>query len=552
MSKTSKFWFSGVISFIITFTFSILAITPVVKNILKREDYFFKSFVCSILAGLIVWFLVFLFHCILYLTGKRDFSFINISDSSSGEEISPERKKALYPPVPNYLLSDEPDGFMFGKQGKKYIRLPISRDNIMHISLFGAPGTGKSAGPLISTLISNFMKKKPPLTVFALDIKPELAKKSVNTKNNPYVKVVNPTDPKAIGWDIYYELNEDSTYDEIMDLLDYVADSLIICHDEKNKFFSDNAKNIFKGLMFFAKVYWNCDFMTSIQWILNNDKHKLILEVLKASEGQLWEIKVSTLLSSFSGKVDNAFNNIIMTMNENLGIFKNDIITYHLGDNPVKASPKDLADGISVFVSLPENYLEQYKTLLRLMVNQTIKFFEKRGDMQTSASSDGVILMIIDEFYRLNKMEMVVNALATLRSRGVSVILATQNISQLDELYGVSGRKNIIELCQCNLFLSGKDSENLSMFIDMAGDYYENTKSYSQSGGFLSVNSATSVNISQQKMPILTVKDFASLNDRKKVIAFCNGVYMQPDKLFYYKEKVLNEYSKNVIEVNQE
>ena len=53
-------------------------------------------------------------------------------------------------------------------------------------------------------------------------------------------------------------------------------------------------------------------------------------------------------------------------------------------------------------------------------------------------------------------------------------------------------------------------------------------------------------------MPILTVKDFASLNDRKAVIAFCNGVYMQPDKLFYYKEKVLNEYSKNVIEANQE
>lgn len=75
--------------------------------------------------------------------------------------ISESKKQAMYRRVrrADNLLSNCPDGLIFGKQGKKFVSLPVGkvRDGVSAIIL-GSPGSGKSVF-LTNFLLNNFMQK---------------------------------------------------------------------------------------------------------------------------------------------------------------------------------------------------------------------------------------------------------------------------------------------------------------------------------------------------------------------------------------------------------
>lgn len=553
MSKRDWFWFSGVWAFFATFTLILLICSGFWVGLLKQPFHPTILGIAGFL-GILVWVIVLLINTVqYYIQGKTDFNIFSSGISSaSANHISKEKRAALHPPVPAKYLSKEADGLILGRKNGKYVRVPIQSNNIYHTLLLGAPGTGKSTGPLLSTLIANFKKEQPSFTAFALDIKPELAKKSVDVVGNPNVKVFSPSAISEYSWDIYYELDQFSTYDDVMDVIDQIARSLIFASDEKNQFFADSAINIFNGLMFYCYQYYHYDFMKSMQWVISANIPDAVKEALKNSKDTKYEVLVASKLSQYSGKQDATLNSIIMVLNQNLGVFSNSKLEHNFSTQEKMVSPADLDNHISVFISLPERDLEQYSGILRLVVNQTIKFFESRGDKQrVEGERDSTILMLIDEFYRLGKMDNVVQGFATLRSRGISILVATQNMSQLEEIYGQHGMKNILELCQVNVLLSAKDPNTVDIFSKMAGEYQETAVSVTKSGGILDTNSSSSTNTSKQYRPILTAQDFADLAENKSLVAFINGKYMMLEKNNYYEDPSMNEYSEQVVERNK-
>ena len=117
--------------------------------------------------------------------------------------ISDSKKQAMYRRVrkADRLLSNRPEGLIFGKQGKQYIALPVGKENMrdgVSAVILGSPGSGKSVF-LTNFLLNNFMQKNPT-PVFCLDIKPELARKSVPLEGNDKVKVVDFTDRNKYQW----------------------------------------------------------------------------------------------------------------------------------------------------------------------------------------------------------------------------------------------------------------------------------------------------------------------------------------------------------------
>ena len=553
MSKKDWFWFSGVWALLAVFIFTVLICSGFWVVLLSQPFHPTILGIAGFL-GVVVWLIVLLSNTIqYYLKGRTDFNIFSSGFSSNpSNHLSKEKIAALHPPVPAKYLSKEAEGLILGKKNGKYVRVPIQSNNIYHTLLLGAPGTGKSTGPLLSTLIANFKQKLPPFTVFALDIKPELAKKSVDVVGNPNVKVFSPSSMSEYSWDIYYEINEESSYDDVMDVIDQIARSLIFASDEKNQFFADSAINIFNGLMFYCYQYYHYDFMKSMQWVISANIPDAIKEALKNSKDTSYEVLVASKLSQYSGKQDATLNSIIMVLNQNLGIFSSSKLAHNFSTQDKMVSPADLDNHISVFIALPERDLEQYSGILRLVVNQTIKFFEARGDKQTANDGrDSTILMLIDEFYRLGKMDNVVQGFATLRSRGISILVATQNMSQLEEIYGQYGMKNILELCQVNILLSAKDPNTVDIFSKMAGEYQETSVSVTKSGGIFDTNASSSTNTSKQYRPVLTAQDFADLAEKKSLIAFVNGKYMMLEKNNYYEDQMMNEYSKQVTERNK-
>lgn len=134
-------------------------------------------------------------------------------------------------------------GVVFGKSNGKYATMPESTDG--HILIVGGAGSGKTAAVAIPTLMS--WKER----VFAIDIKGELYEKTKKARGEATIKVFNPTDRNAYGYDPFYMLK---TADDISSAARQLAMSIIpLPADVKDPFWIKNAQNMLTGFLIYLQ-----------------------------------------------------------------------------------------------------------------------------------------------------------------------------------------------------------------------------------------------------------------------------------------------------------
>lgn len=498
------------------------------------------------IGGLIAPFFVMLSNFYDYFSkGKKEFT-PNLTFKKNVTSISDSKRQAMYKKVEksDSLLKNKPEGLILGKQGKKYVCLPVGkegkRDGVSAVIL-GSPGSGKSVF-LTNFLLNNFMQKEPT-PVFCLDIKPELARKSVNMNENKNVKVVDFTDRSKSGWDVYSSINANTREDEKIRLFDGIARALIISLNPKDKFFVNNGRNILKFLLLY---HFNRGegFIDSITQIISKDVGEHIKEVLQdrenCPEGEL----VYNGLKKYDGKDSEAMQDIELTLQEHLNIFLSSDVRYQLRDNERKACPEDINDGISVFVTLPMYLLDEYEDILRLVVYQTISTMEKRGEKWRQGA-----VLILDELARLGKLENLLSFLAVNRSLGVSVLMAYQDMSQIEKIYSREESRTLINLSEITYVLSCKDNETARLLSDLIGNYQEEKVSHNRSA--LLHCSTGKENISSEYRKIMDVADFQSLREKKEVILILYGKFFRISQFRYYEDSTLSKRYQEVLVGNQ-
>ena len=523
------FWFSGLYLLPIT---SILLV--MIYQIIHLNWLFF----------LILLFLPSLMICCININWKTKYNLSKFDLLSLLKFVkqlpSKEKQKAMYPDIPERWLSKKVDGIVLGKQNNKFVRYQVDNNNILHACLLGGPGSGKSSTMLIS-MISNFMKLNHELTYMAVDIKPELALKSVNIYEDESVRVINPTEAYGPGWNAYFMIDETSSDDDVLDTLDNIARSLIISSSPTDRFFVEGAVKIFKGLMLYG-FRQHKDFVTSIEDILAANVQERIIEILHDEDLISCHPKIRFLLSEYEGVDSEAFDDLSIEMKMPLSIFFNDSVRYTFKDAAIKATPKDLDNRTSIFLAMPESKLEQFAGLFRMMLYQTLAYMETRKE------SSNPVVMFIDEFARLGKIEKIVNALATLRSRRVSIWMAFQDLSQLEKSYGYEWARSIWNLCSIHEILSCSDIKTNEMLSKMAGHYTEIKKTQNVKRFELTAENNSYSDIDK---PVLEISDIAELRDRKEAIIFLENKYYRAKKTAYFEVKELVEYSDKVKEINE-
>lgn len=460
--------------------------------------------------------------------------------------ISENKKQAMYRKVrkSDHLLSNRPEGLIFGKQGKQYITLPVGkegmRDGVSAIIL-GSPGSGKSVF-LTNFLLNNFMQKNPT-PVFCLDIKPELARKSVPMEGNDKVKIVDFNDRNKCGWDVYFAIGKDAKDDEKIRVFDGISRALITSTNPKDKFFVNNSRTILKFLLLY---HYNkgLGFIDSITKVIGEDVGKHIKMVLEDSEYCPVGGLVYNGLKKYEDKENDAMEDIVLTLQEHLNIFLNSDIRYQLKDNPNKACPEDINNGISVFVCLPMYLLDEYEDLLRLLTYQTISSMERRGEDWKQGA-----ILILDELAKLGKIDNLLSFLAVNRSLGVSALMAYQDFSLIEKVYSKEEARSLMNLSELTYVLSCKDNETTKVLSDLIGDYQEEKISHSRSG--LSHSTTGKENVSSEYRKIMEVSDFQSLREKKEAILILYGKYFRVKQFRYFEHPAFLRRYKEVIEANK-
>lgn len=378
-------------------------------------------------------------------------------------------------------------GLVLGQKQHHLVAKPSNFEG--NVAIFGGAGTGKTAGNLIPTLLT-FQGN-----ALVIDIKPELLKKTGHL--HPNKEVLNFINPKQS----YDPLATLETYTDVTDL----AKTLIpISSDIKEPYFRESAQNIlasacweFKGQKSFSEI---AEFLTA-------NPADAIIRQLTASQ----KSETRILINAVAGIKPEQLASVMNELRNTLVVFATDPVLKQLAGHRTNSIQPRNIESNWIYLVLPESKLKVYQPYLALIVAQFTRYLTQRPE-----KAQPNLLLALDEFPRLGYLPAFADAISTLRSRNVSVMILLQSLAQLDQLYQETGRKIIMDNMHYVVVHNALDHTSQQYFSDRAGTKTAVAKSHSYgtggSGGTIDAlfgSSSTSYN--QQSAPLIRPEEFATL-----------------------------------------
>lgn len=405
-------------------------------------------------------------------------------------------------------------GMVFGKKGSNYVTKKEDEDG--HALIIGGAGSGKSSGVAIPTLMS--WKNR----AFVIDIKGELYEKTKRARGEDMIKVFNPSSSFSCGYNPFYVLE---MTDDLCSTAHEIAESIIpLPADVKEPMWIKNARDYLCGaiLYFYDK---GKDFPETMIAIKSQSPKSLVSEIMQSNNKD-----AIIYMSTFSDMADETLSGVFTEVSINVTPFAtNKELISALSGSGNAITPNDLENGYDVFICIEEHKLEQWKTLITMIVNQFCKFFEQRKDGNSEP-----ILFMLDEFPRLGKIESVATGLATLRSKKVQIMLYVQSKNQLDVIYGEKQAGSICDNCTYKAILKASEPATQKWCSDLVGTYDKTKKSSSTNADVFGMDKGSGTSTTTEEKRIIKPEEFAYLKDI--VCIFPTG-YNRIEKIKYWEDK---------------
>lgn len=232
----------------------------------------------------------------------------------------------------------------------------------------------------------------------------------------------------------------------------------------------------------------------------------------------------------------------MVEMTTNLSVFSKSDVKFCFRDNAVKASPAAFKENKSIFLAIPEHLLGSYQAIMRLCTAQVLQDLQRRPDADAAAKP---ILVLIDEFARLGRVETIFNALATLRSKKTMVMLAFQSMAQMEVIYSKEEARVIADNCRIKVICECADPDTAKDISAWCGNYQN--KKETLNGGKNRSKSYT-----YEEKPIVEQGDLITLIKKEEVILIISGIgYLRPKKCYYFKDRKISSLADQVREFNQ-
>lgn len=447
------------------------------------------------------------------IRGERSRNFVVYGLIFLFKHLKGEKAKGILAKL-NTDNASEMSGMVFGKKGSSYVTKKEEEDG--HALVIGGAGSGKSSGVAIPTLMS--WKNR----AFVIDIKGELYEKTKKARGEDMIKVFNPSNAYACGYNPYYVLE---MTDDLSSTAHEIAESIIpLPADVKEPMWIKNARDYLCGaiLYFYDKGKNFSDTMIAIK---SQSPKSLVAEIMESDNKD-----AIIYMSTFADMADETLSGVFTEVSINITPFAtNKELIRALSGSSNSITPNDLESGYDVFICIEEHKLEQWKSLMTMIVNQFCKFFEQRKDGNSEP-----ILFMLDEFPRLGKIESVATGLATLRSKKIEIMLYVQSKNQLDVIYGEKQAGSICDNCTYKAILKASEPATQKWCSDLVGTYDKTKKSSSVNADNFGMGKGSGISTTTEEKRIIKPEEFAYLQD--VVCIFPTG-YSRITKIKYWEDK---------------
>ncbi len=190
---------------------------------------------------------------------------------------------------------------------------------------------------------------------------------------------------------------------------------------------------------------------------------------------------------------------------------------------------------VSVYLVIPPEEISRLKALLRLVLNQILKRLTEVAAQQHGSGRR--VLLMLDEFPQLGKLDFFEHALAYIRGYKIKVCLVAQSLNQIVQAYGE--HSSIIDNAHIRVAFACNDERTAKRISDMLGVTTETRAQMNYAGSRMAPwLGHTMVSRQEVPRPLLTPGEVMQLPQDEALILTGGAPPIRARKIRYFAEQV--------------
>ena len=172
---------------------------------------------------------------------------------------------------------------------------------------------------------------------------------------------------------------------------------------------------------------------------------------------------------------------------------------------------------VSLYLVIPPSDIDRLRPLTRILFNVMLRRLTAGMDFEGGRSVAGYrhrLLLMMDEFTSIGKMEIFQKGLAFMAGYGLKAYLIVQDLTQLQQAYGKD--EAVMSNCHIRIAYAPNKVETARVLSDMAGKTTIVQKKRSRSGGGSKGGGSMSDSLSETARPLITPDECMQLPGPRK------------------------------------
>ena len=415
-------------------------------------------------------------------------------------------------------------GLLLGKYKGNF----LIADGYQHMLLFAPTGSGKGVGFVIPNLL--FWRD----SVIVHDIKLENYELTSGWRKKHFKQKVflwNPADPDGVSH-CYNPMDWISKKPgKMVDDVQKIASFLL----PKQEFWSNEARALLTGIMLYlvADESKPATLGEVVRTLRSDDVVYNLAVVLDTMGKKIHPVSYMNI-ASYLQKPDKERGSVTSTANSSLELWANPLIdtttaTSDFNLHKFKTEPH------TTYIGLTPDNISRLTPLMNMFYQQAAAFFTAK--MPQKHEKYGV-LMLMDEFPTLGKMEQFQAGIAYFRGYRVRLFLIIQDTQQLKGIYEESGMNSFLSNSTYRITFSANNMDTANLISHLLGNKTADQISYNKPK-YLDLNpGARSLHISGAQRALLLPQEVIQLDRADEIILIESQPPIRCKKIIYFKEKL--------------
>jgi len=426
-------------------------------------------------------------------------------------------------------------GVFLGRYRGDYLR----HDGPEHVMAFAPTRSGKGVGLVVPSLLSWTG------SVVVHDIKGENWQLTAGWRSRfSHCLLFNPTDPRSARYNPLLEVRKGP--DEVRDVQN-IADILVDPEGalERRSHWEKTSHSLLVGAILHVLYAEEEKTLARVATFLSDPQrsfaHTLRRMMATNHLGTKEHPKVHPVVASAAREVLNKSENersgVLSTAMSFLGLYRDPIVARNTSSCDWRIT--DLVDAkspVSLYLVIPPSDISRTKPLVRLVLNQIGRRLTERLEGDPRKSRKHQLLMMLDEFPALGRLDFFETALAFMAGYGIRAYLIAQSLNQISKAYGENNA--ILDNCHVRIAFSSNDERTAKRISEALGTATELRAQRNYAGHRLAPwLSHVMVSRQETARPLLTPGEVMQLPPADELVLVSGLAPIRAKKLRYYQDR---------------